>query len=468
MALYICPDCGGKVSSRIDKCPKCGCPISIMQNQSSEKDEVKKTEKPVEVPKIVIEDTQVSAPVEAPKIEIKDTKSSIPVEEPQKSEAVISNLQTDPVVTTTDDITPNKSDNKSLYIFIGIAVVLLAVLIFVKFRPSSNNSEIESFVTDNVQPSQQEIIEEKPPVVAVEQNPEADKRLESFTNKLLDEPLSRTCKLMKVFKRDNSKSVFFIGNKYDACPQEGPCELCACFYVYDAIKDELRIYTGKNKFDVCPMSELNKVKVQETYDGGFELDKNVFYIDYSGENNNYFYPSGDDYVLFTYSGIRKIKLSDYSISKEGNPKSIYKVIDDKYLVEFTSEMYLHQGFDFDTATFVVRDIEKGTIIDNPFFKKESVVYRNGNIVFKLTIQNNGYVYAEVSDDETDIVYVKGCKKPNKDIYLYNYNINTKKIDEINICFQLKYIDQNKYIVNVHQSVGEAYAGITSSYEITRK
>lgn len=30
MALLVCPDCGGKVSSRADACPHCGCPIEYI------------------------------------------------------------------------------------------------------------------------------------------------------------------------------------------------------------------------------------------------------------------------------------------------------------------------------------------------------------------------------------------------------------------------------------------------------
>lgn len=38
MALMQCPECGNKVSDKAEKCPKCGCPVSrINELQRSKK-----------------------------------------------------------------------------------------------------------------------------------------------------------------------------------------------------------------------------------------------------------------------------------------------------------------------------------------------------------------------------------------------------------------------------------------------
>ena len=44
MALLVCPDCGGNVSSKAAKCPRCGCPVSVMIQEQPNSENQQNTE----------------------------------------------------------------------------------------------------------------------------------------------------------------------------------------------------------------------------------------------------------------------------------------------------------------------------------------------------------------------------------------------------------------------------------------
>lgn len=130
MALLVCPDCGGNVSSKAAKCPRCGCPVSIILQEMQNSEKAQEPEPHNEVP---VQNTEPEPPT---------------IEKKKAVEPDLQNVETTQTVEPQPSITEHKQktetsngDTKwSQGALIGgalIAVIVIIAIVFF-FKKSSN------------------------------------------------------------------------------------------------------------------------------------------------------------------------------------------------------------------------------------------------------------------------------------------------------------------------------------------
>lgn len=63
MALIKCTECGNMVSDKADRCPHCGCPVSVILSETAKAPENPPVQEPAQRP---VPDPKVSAPAVDP------------------------------------------------------------------------------------------------------------------------------------------------------------------------------------------------------------------------------------------------------------------------------------------------------------------------------------------------------------------------------------------------------------------
>ncbi len=123
MALLVCPDCGGNVSSKAAKCPRCGCPVSVMiqeQQESVDKQEPEVKQEPIEQQK----------PEAQPIVEAEQHTVAVqPVIQQHKSEPTKANA------TNAENHNPN---TKWIMIALFAAAIIVAIVVFSKKSSDSD------------------------------------------------------------------------------------------------------------------------------------------------------------------------------------------------------------------------------------------------------------------------------------------------------------------------------------------
>ena len=123
MALLVCPDCGGNVSSKAAKCPRCGCPVSVMiqeQQESVDKQEPEVKQEPIEQQK----------PEALPIVEAEQHTVAVqPVIQQHKSEPTKANA------TNAENHNPN---TKWIMIALFAAAIIVAIVVFSKKSSDSD------------------------------------------------------------------------------------------------------------------------------------------------------------------------------------------------------------------------------------------------------------------------------------------------------------------------------------------
>ena len=130
MALLICPDCGGNVSSKAAKCPRCGCPVSIILQEMQNSEKAQEPEPHNEVP---VQNIEPEQPTIVQKQAVEPEPQNI--ETTRTVEPTQSTIEHKPKTETTND---NIKWSQGALIGGALIAVIVIIAIVFFFKKSSN------------------------------------------------------------------------------------------------------------------------------------------------------------------------------------------------------------------------------------------------------------------------------------------------------------------------------------------
>ncbi len=156
MALLKCPDCGGNVSSKAAKCPRCGCPVSVMI-QEEQKKEAQQTpdthtidtqEQTVEADYTAVVPEQTVKPKQTVKSEQTATEQTateqIPNVQPTNASSGNNTLNHNVKTIKTPDAKSEQNKKWMLGAIIAAAIIVAIVVIVVLTNRSSSSYDYDS------------------------------------------------------------------------------------------------------------------------------------------------------------------------------------------------------------------------------------------------------------------------------------------------------------------------------------
>lgn len=395
MALLICPDCGNNVSSKAAKCPRCGCPMSVMIQEQQNSEKQQNTEQ---------QNIEESTQEQPQPVEIVNNEEKIIEEQPKVS------VQKEEKVVETS-IKQKSAKKKTTNIIEAIAIIIFIIVVWKMLENNESQSSYVPSDNNSANTNTEATIPIDSPNIAKIQNPaEAEQRLNDFQRKITSSPFENgAVEIVKIIDNDYAKCIVFLSKilYYDAYignAEEGGYDKITCkvstLYLYDAANDNLYEFNNNNfmNYDITQLPhKRNYYKDYNHYDFsvdeeniashykmiGYKADdifnnSDLEIADYSTKNFLILQGSSlyKDYIL-------KINLSNFKVKsfKKGEDDGKGTIYDDKYIVIPKS------GYN----GYKVIDLYSEKEIDNPFWTAGTYSLYGKDYEFDFTVSNNGKV-----------------------------------------------------------------------------
>lgn len=448
MALLVCPDCGGNVSSKAAKCPRCGCPVSVMIQEQPNSEKQQNTEQ---------QSVEQSIQEQPQQVEIVNNEEKNIEEQPKVS------VQKEEKVAE-PSIRQKSAKEKTNNIIVAVAIIILFGIIIVAGKMSGNNErESSSVPSDNnsdITNTETTIPIDSPNIAKIQNSAEATQRLNDFKRKITSSPFEKgAVEIVKVIDNDYAKCIFFLGNilqHYVFTKSESESHDIGSLFAYNAVSNILYEFKDKafNKVDITKLQHDKAVKKYEIASDDYDMLEYGFELAVMGYIHSYYSNQGYDMDMFRktskgyYSFFEKefLNITDYSNkgcviiqSWENNQSIICRVTVDEFKITnqgvfgiIYDDKFIVIGC---TEYYNVVDLSSGEKIDNPFWKSGPVslygadgvkfvgnVSPQGGVKGELTYQGHTFDVTNGSVDDKDVLRLLVSKfliqKKNNRFFLY--------------------------------------------------
>lgn len=401
MALLTCPDCGNQVSSKAAKCPRCGCPVSVMIQEQPNSEKQQNTEQ---------QSVEQSIQEQPQPVEIVNNEEKIIEEQPkvsiQKEEKVAEPF-----------IRQKSAKEKTNNIIVAVAIIILFGIIIVAGRMSENNEKESSYVpSDNnsdITNTETTIPIDSPNIAKIQNSAEATQRLNDFKRKITSSPFEKDAvEIVKVIDNDYAKCVVFLSKivhyNVTICDdsEENTTFKVGVLYLFDAVSDNLYEFQDGN-FHKLDVTQLPHKK-------DYKKDTKIYYmcdepeIEFNADIISKYYKN-KGYNVGRYFFENPLKISDYTnnglliiIASNGSngvvlmvDMSNIKVNKFEFVGGYEGVVVYNEKYviirSMSAYTYKVIDIFSGKEIDNPFWTSGHYSLHAEEGEYDFTVANDGEV-----------------------------------------------------------------------------